>query len=114
MDRYLPLAPILIVLAFIPDYTLRLHHYLLATAAIPVLSLPNRVSLAGQAFALGLFLDGAGRWGMASILEFTASVSAPLPLTQRNGSPGTRSLADRCSFWAMRQRERVYRLSWRI
>jgi hypothetical protein len=74
-DRYLPLVPILIVLAFIPDYTLRLHHYLLATAALPVLSLPNRVSLFGQAFALGLFLDGASRWGMASIVEYTASVS---------------------------------------
>jgi hypothetical protein len=73
-DRYIVLVPILIILAFIPDYTLRLHHYLLATIAIPVLSLPNRVSLFGQAFALGLFLDGVGRWGWASILEYTASV----------------------------------------
>jgi hypothetical protein len=73
--RYIWLAPILLVLAFIPDYTLRLHHYLYAVAAIPVLSLPNRVSLFGQAFALGLFLDGTGRWGWDSILEYTASVS---------------------------------------
>lgn len=73
--RYIWLAPILLVLAFIPDYTLRLHHYLYALAAIPVLSLPNRVSLFGQAFALGLFLDGTGRWWWDSILEYTASVS---------------------------------------
>lgn len=73
-DRYIVLVPVLIVLAFVPDYTLRLHHYLLATIAIPVSSLPNRVSLFGQAFALGLFLDGVGRWGWASILEYTASV----------------------------------------
>jgi len=73
--RYIVLVPILVILAIIPDYTLRLHHYLLAIIAIPVMSLPNRVSLFGQAFALGLFLDGVGRWGWDSILEYTASVS---------------------------------------
>jgi hypothetical protein len=72
---YLPLVPLLIVLACIPNYTLRIHHYLYTFAAIPVLSLPNRVSLFGQAFMLGLFLDGVGRWGWASIIEQTTSVS---------------------------------------
>ncbi|ORX40876.1 hypothetical protein BD324DRAFT_575252 [Kockovaella imperatae] len=72
--RYLPLAPILLILAFIPGYTLRIHHYLYCLAAIPVLSLPNRVSLFGQAFILGLFLDGVGRWGWASILQQTTSL----------------------------------------
>lgn len=73
--RYLSLVPILIVLANIPHYTLRLHHYLFTLAALPVLSLPNRVSLFGQAFAFGMFLDGVGRWGWDSILENTGSVS---------------------------------------
>ncbi|KAK8850721.1 hypothetical protein IAR55_004641 [Kwoniella newhampshirensis] len=72
--RYLPLVPILIILAFIPGYTLRVHHYLLALIAIPVLSLPNRISLFFQAFMLGLFLDGVGRWGWAGIIEQTASL----------------------------------------
>jgi uncharacterized membrane protein YtjA (UPF0391 family) len=72
--RYLCLVPILLVLAFIPGYTLRLHHYLLALLAIPILSLPNRISLALQAFALGLFIDGVGRWGWASILQQTAGL----------------------------------------
>lgn len=83
---YLPLVPLLIVLACIPNYTLRIHHYLYALAAIPVLSLPNRVSLFGQAFMLGLFLDGVGRWGWASIIEQTTSVSAP------GGAPNTGSM----------------------
>ncbi|WVQ72683.1 hypothetical protein IAR50_002243 [Cryptococcus sp. DSM 104548] len=69
--RYLPLVPILIILANIPNYSLRLHHYLLALAAIPVLSLPNRVSLFWGAFMLGLWLDGVGRWGWDSILQET-------------------------------------------
>ncbi|GFZ51307.1 hypothetical protein JCM24511_09067 [Saitozyma sp. JCM 24511] len=83
--RYLPLVPLLIVLACIPNYTLRIHHYLYALAAIPVLSLPNRVSVFGQAFMLGLFLDGVGRWGWASIIEQTTSLlgdaaaNTPLP-----------------------------------
>ena len=75
--RYLPLVPILVILAVIPDYTLRLHHYLLALALFPVMSLSNRVSLFGQAFALGLLLDGVGRWGWDSILQYTASVRHP-------------------------------------
>ncbi|WVQ86196.1 hypothetical protein IAT38_008364 [Cryptococcus sp. DSM 104549] len=74
LARYVVLIPILIVLAVIPDYTLRLHHYILALIAIPVLSLPNRVSLFLQAFMLGLWLDGVGRWGWASIIEQTSSL----------------------------------------
>lgn len=67
---YLPLVPILILLALIGDgYHLRLHHYMLSLLGLPVLSLPNRVSIAGQGFLLAFFLDGVGRWGWASILE---------------------------------------------
>ncbi|WWC72776.1 uncharacterized protein I206_106740 [Kwoniella pini CBS 10737] len=72
--RYIPLIPIIIILAFIPNYTLRLHHYLFAIIAIPVLSLPNRISLFGQAFALGLFLDGVGRWDWDSLIQLTESL----------------------------------------
>ncbi|WVN86050.1 uncharacterized protein L203_101208 [Cryptococcus depauperatus CBS 7841] len=72
--RYLPLIPIFIVLSFIPDYSLRPHHYMLALLAIPLLSLPNRVSLCLQAFMLGLYLDGVCRWGYASILESNESL----------------------------------------
>lgn len=73
--RYLPLVPILIVLANLGnDYYLRLHHYMLSLAGMPVMSLPNRISLFGQAFCLGFFLDGIGRWGWASIVEGGASL----------------------------------------
>jgi hypothetical protein len=76
MTRYLIAVPILLVLAFIPGYTLRFHHYMYSLIAFPVLSLPNRVSLALQAFMLGLFLDGVGRWGWAGLIEQTSSVSS--------------------------------------
>ncbi|CAK9783224.1 hypothetical protein CC85DRAFT_281969 [Cutaneotrichosporon oleaginosum] len=70
LARYLPLVPILVVLANLGhNYYLRLHHYLLALAGLPVMSLPNRISLFGAAFCLGFFLDGSGRWGWASIVE---------------------------------------------
>ena len=42
---------------------------MLSLLGLPVLSLPNRVSIAGQGFLLAFFLDGVGRWGWASILE---------------------------------------------
>ncbi|TXT12931.1 hypothetical protein VHUM_01332 [Vanrija humicola] len=70
LARYLPLVPILIVLANLGHHSyLRPHHYLLCLAAFPVLSLPNRISLWAQAFCLGFFLDGVGRWGWASIVQ---------------------------------------------
>lgn len=78
--RYLPFLPMLLILSNVPSYTLRLHHYLLALLAIPVLSLPNRLSLMLQAFMLGLWLDGVGRWGWASLLEKTSSVRPTSPL----------------------------------
>ncbi|ORY21153.1 hypothetical protein BCR39DRAFT_474635 [Naematelia encephala] len=72
--RYLPLVPIVILLATLPGYYFRPHHYLLSLLALPVLSLPNRVSLFLQAFFLGLFLDGVGRWGWDSIIETKAAL----------------------------------------
>jgi len=81
IGRYLPLVPILIVLANLGNgYHLRLHHYIYALVGIPVLSLPNRVSLFLQAMLFGLFLDGVGRWGWASIIESTDSVCPTSPL----------------------------------
>lgn len=78
-NRYLPIVPILIVLANLGNnYYLRLHHYIYSLVAIPVLSLPNRVSLFLQAMLFGLFLDGVGRWGWASIVESGDSVR-PFP-----------------------------------
>lgn len=78
MVRYIWLVPVLVVLSQIPGYTLRIHHWFYPMLAIPVLSLPNRVSIFGQAIMLGLFLDGIGRWGWAGIIQQTASVSLSL------------------------------------
>lgn len=76
LKRYLPLVPILIILANLGHgYYLRLHHYMLCLIGIPVMSLPNRISLFGQAFLLGFFLDGIGRWGWASMIEKGSEVS---------------------------------------
>ncbi|WWC92512.1 uncharacterized protein L201_007471 [Kwoniella dendrophila CBS 6074] len=72
--RYIPLVPLLIILAVIPNYSFRPHHYLLALLGIPVVSLPNRISLFLQAFFLGLFLDGTGRWGWDGIIQLTGSL----------------------------------------
>lgn len=65
-----------------------------ALLAIPVLSLPNRVSLFFQAFMLGLFLDGVGRWGWASIVETTDSVSASHVLSVPTTSADKASFAE--------------------
>ncbi|KAL7420916.1 hypothetical protein Q5752_004870 [Cryptotrichosporon argae] len=93
--RYFPLLPICLVLDNLGHgLVFRLHHYVMALAAFPIVSLPNRVSLFFQAFCLGLFLDGIGRWGWDSLVETASSLAgdsvtgSPVP-TFLNASAAT-------------------------
>ncbi|RXK39389.1 hypothetical protein M231_03342 [Tremella mesenterica] len=73
--RYIPLGLLLLLIALLPTgYSVHIHHYMLALLLFPIFSLPTRISLIGQAFALGWFLDGIGRWGWDSLLETKAQL----------------------------------------
>ncbi|ETS85555.1 hypothetical protein PFICI_03580 [Pestalotiopsis fici W106-1] len=53
----------------IPGVELRLHHYIYALLLLPGTSVQTRSSLLYQGLLLGLFVNGAARWGFASILQ---------------------------------------------
>ncbi|KAK9240950.1 hypothetical protein V1525DRAFT_447511 [Lipomyces kononenkoae] len=59
----------LIVMAFVPNLTLRIHHYILGLLILPATAFQTTLSLLYQGLAVGMFLNGATRWGYDSILQ---------------------------------------------
>ncbi|KAF7310791.1 LCCL domain-containing protein [Mycena chlorophos] len=68
-DRLAALLPCLL-----PTLNLRIHHYFLAIVLMPGTALPTRVSALAQGYLLGLFLNGAAAYGLASILQTNADL----------------------------------------
>lgn len=62
------------VLVTIPHMNLRIHHYILALLLLPGTALQTRPSLLYQGILLGLFINGAARWGFDSILQTAAQL----------------------------------------
>ncbi|KAG9017895.1 hypothetical protein FRB95_012793 [Tulasnella sp. JGI-2019a] len=71
---------VLLVLSQLPGLTLRIHHYFYPIMLIPGTAFPARLSAVYQALLLGIFLDGAARWGFASILQTAAELARDAPL----------------------------------
>jgi len=65
---------ILLILAMIPGLQFRFHHYFAGLFVMPVTGFANRPSAVYQAFLLGMFLNGAGKWGFDSILQTVEEV----------------------------------------
>jgi len=65
----------IVVLASLPNQQFRLHHYFAAILIMPVTAFPTRLSAVYQAFALGMFLNGAAKFGLASIFQTPQEVS---------------------------------------
>ena len=69
---------------------------------MPGCAFVTRPSALFQGFLLGLFLDGAGRWGFASILQTPASLvgdgsnGSPLPILLTSATNFT---ADQAAIW---------------
>lgn len=68
-------ALVLFVLSLLPGLTLRMHHYFFAIIFMAGTAFPTRLSAVYQAFLLGMFLEGASRWGFDSILQTVDEVS---------------------------------------
>jgi len=67
-------------LSMIPGLQFRFHHYFAGIFIMPAAGFANRPSAVYQAFLLGMFLDGAGRWGFDSILQTVAELQRDAPL----------------------------------
>jgi hypothetical protein len=89
LPKYLTLAVIggilVGLLAAVPTTGLRLHHYVIALVLLPFCAFETRLSLIYVSFLLGMFLNGAGRWGFDGIIQDEsvilglATSGSPLP-----------------------------------
>ncbi|CAK7894736.1 hypothetical protein CAAN1_10S04478 [[Candida] anglica] len=79
LSIYITFALVIFILANIPGLILRIHHYILALILIPGCATRGRTALAFQGILLGLFLSGASRWGLASIVETVSSLKRDDP-----------------------------------
>lgn len=70
----------LLVLACLPGLQFRLHHYFAAILIIPLTAFPTRLSAIYQAFCLGMFLNGAAKFGLDSILQTVEELRRDAPL----------------------------------
>ncbi|PVF97601.1 hypothetical protein CPB86DRAFT_760022 [Serendipita vermifera] len=70
----------LVVLALLPGLQFRLHHWFAALLIIPLTAFPTRLSSIYQAFCLGMFLNGAAKFGLDSILQTADELRRDAPL----------------------------------
>ncbi|KAK9480547.1 hypothetical protein V1514DRAFT_359470 [Lipomyces japonicus] len=75
----------LIGMALVPEETLRIHHYILGLLILPATAFQTSLSVLYQGLAVGMFLNGATRWGYDSILQ--------TPYQLSRGGPQDTSLA---------------------
>ena len=72
---YIAVAVVFVILACIPGWVLRVHHYILAMLVMPALGTPTRLAALLQGFMLGWFIDGVGKWGFDGLVQSDAEVS---------------------------------------
>ncbi|KAH9468678.1 hypothetical protein MJO29_005093 [Puccinia striiformis f. sp. tritici] len=71
---YILLGFVLVVLMFVPEHSVRIHHYLIGIFLSPLASARTNLSGVLQGFLLGMIQNGIARWSFASILERTSEV----------------------------------------
>jgi len=71
---YACLGMVLVLFLFVPQHSVRIHHYLIGIFLSPLAS--ARTSLSGvlQGFLLGMIQNGIARWSFASLLERSSDV----------------------------------------
>jgi len=62
------------ILALLPGYSLRIHHYILALVILPGTAFPTRLSAIYQGLMLGLLLNGIAAFGWDPIIQTAAEV----------------------------------------
>ncbi|KAH3958074.1 hypothetical protein HBI24_217030 [Parastagonospora nodorum] len=84
LPKYLAIYGILVggvlALVAIPNMNVRIHHYILALLLVTGTAIQNRPSLLWQGILIGLFINGAARWGFASILETPDALRGDAPV----------------------------------
>lgn len=71
---YACLGMVLVLLLFVPEHSVRIHHYLMGIFLSPLASARTRLSGVLQGFLLGMVQNGIARWSFASVLERSSDV----------------------------------------
>lgn len=83
LPKYLTLAVvggiIIGLLAAVPETGLRLHHYIIALVLLPFVAFETRLSLLYCSFLLGMFINGAARWGYDGIIQDESVIQGDSP-----------------------------------
>ncbi|KAH8835885.1 hypothetical protein DL96DRAFT_1732991 [Flagelloscypha sp. PMI_526] len=98
---------IVLILALLPGFQIRLHHYIIGIILLPVTAFPTRPSLIYQGFLLGLFLQGDAGYSLDSILQTLDELrrddifgsTIPTFVTNSTNWNTTRALAEQFVFW---------------
>lgn len=61
-----------LMISFIPNTKFHLHHFIIGIISLPGCSTKGRTSLVLSGLLLGIFISGASRWGLASIIDTIA------------------------------------------
>jgi hypothetical protein len=70
----------IIICVAIPDFNLRIHHYILALLLLPGTAIQIRPSLLYQGLLIGLFINGIARWGFDPFLQTDYELRADAPM----------------------------------
>ncbi|GAA5911959.1 hypothetical protein JCM8208_002867 [Rhodotorula glutinis] len=93
------------ILAVLPGLEFRLHHYIVGIVLMPGTAFVTRPSAIFEGFLLGMFLEGAMRWGMDSILQSPSSLvgdgalGTALPIFLTNSTSFALALSDGVIRW---------------
>jgi hypothetical protein len=69
IQYYLAAILVLVALSFVPNETLRVHHYIWTLILLPGTGVKTTPSLLYQGLLVGLFVSGIARWDFDSILQ---------------------------------------------
>ena len=69
LGLYVILGLGVLICVFLPDLSLRIHHYIMALLLMPGTSLQTRPSLLYQGILIGFYVNGLARWGWDSVLQ---------------------------------------------
>lgn len=69
----------IIVCLILPDFKLRIHHYILALLLLPGTSMQTRPALLYQGLLIGFFINGIARWGWDPVLQTAYSLQGDAP-----------------------------------
>lgn len=71
---YIIVGLIIMIMALLPGFEFRLHHYFAAILLVPITAFPTRLSAIYQAFLLGMFLNGGAAFGFGENLRFSCGM----------------------------------------